>query len=174
MKTLLVGLGHKARHGKDTVANYVHVAMPRQTRIYSLAGALKSFARVLGMREKNGAVLQALGAEVMRSLNPTIWIDILQAQIEEEAPRVALIPDVRFPNEAEWIKSQGGITVKVARWDAYGKPYVAADRPADHPSEIALDHYLFDYHFQVTSGDFGGLLHAANVIEKAIGDRLVS
>lgn len=171
MKTLLVGLGHKARHGKDTVAMNIHCDMPRHTRLYSMASALKGFARVLGMRAKDGPLLQVLGTDVLRRLDPNIWIDILHAQIEEEAPRVAIIPDIRFPNEAEWIKAHGGFVVKIARWTKHGGPWVAPDRPADHPSETALDDYPFDDFYNVVDGDMDGLLHAARVIEHVIKAR---
>jgi hypothetical protein len=48
-----------------------------------------------------------------------------------------IITDTRFPNEAQAIKDKGGLVIRV-------------DRPGvkpinDHPSEIGLDNWKFDY-----------------------------
>ena len=159
-KTLLVGFGNKARHGKDFVASEVHAHLPRETRLYSFASSLKAVARVLGMRAKDGPLLQALGTDVFRKLDPDIWVRVLKYQIEEEAPKCALISDVRFPNEANYIRNSGGILVKVVRLEK-GRKWVAKDRDPNHPSEIALDSYPFHYTIEAESGDLGKLGQAA-------------
>jgi hypothetical protein len=69
-----------------------------------------------------------------------VWVRSLQDLILEDQPKVALITDMRFPNEAAIMDA----TIKVSRWvdqDGILVPYVAPDRPATHPSEIALDNY---------------------------------
>lgn len=48
-----------------------------------------------------------------------------------------LIPDMRFPNEFEAIRSRGGVTIRVER------PYDKADPKYDHPSETGLDDYVY-------------------------------
>jgi hypothetical protein len=49
MTTKIIGLGHKARHGKDTVASHLLKLLPG-ARIFSFADDLKALARALGMR----------------------------------------------------------------------------------------------------------------------------
>ena len=171
MKPLIVGFGNKARHGKDTVAGMVHCAMPAETRIYSFANALKGFARVLGMRSKDGTLLQALGTDVFRRLNPDMWVDVLAAQIDEEQPRIALITDMRFVNEAAYVRRMGGLTIRVSRTEIDGRPWVSQDRDPNHPSETALDCYPFDFDFECVSGDTNGLRTIAAVAERKIRDK---
>ena len=57
------------------------------------------------------AFLQYFGSEVMRGVNDNIWIDCTLDNCGENA----IISDVRFPNEAEAIKEQGGIVIRVER-----------------------------------------------------------
>jgi len=181
-KTLLVGFGNKARHGKDYVANEVHALLPRETRLYSFASSLKAVARVLGMRAKDGPLLQALGTDVFRKIDPDIWVRVLKYQIEEEAPKCALITDCRFPNEANYIHNSGGILVRVVRlqavegfWKRLDARYmsknwfdsilpvewVSSDRDPKHPSEVALDDYPFDVTIRAMSGNLGHLIQQA-------------
>jgi hypothetical protein len=135
--TLVIGLGHKARHGKNAAADAIHEAYPAETRIYSFANALKAFCRVAyGMTAKNAPLLQRVGLEFRERSGADFWVDILKAQLLEEQPKVALVTDVRFPNEAAFCDA----AVKVTRLVG-GVPFVAQDRPADHPSETALDGY---------------------------------
>lgn len=167
-KPFVIGIGYKARHGKDYVAQLIHDKIPHGARIYSFASALKSHCRIMGwMEEKNGPILQYVGTELYRKKAPDIWVKVLKLQIEEENPRIAIIPDVRFPNEKEWIE-KNGISVKIERYNQDGSLYITADRPADHPSEIALDGAKFDYEFKAVSGDLEGLNKAANQIIEVI------
>lgn len=138
--TFILAFGSKARQGKDSAANHIHVSCPRNTRIYSFAAALKAFCRVQhGMTIKDPDLLQRVGAE-MRQKDPDIWIKVLDAQLNEECPSVALIPDCRYQNEAEWVKARGGKVVRVFR-----PGFVADDRDATHPSETDLDLWPFDF-----------------------------
>jgi len=51
------------------------------------------------------AILQWFGTEVMRKKNPDYWVHALADKIEFEKPEIAVITDVRFPNEAAWVKT---------------------------------------------------------------------
>lgn len=174
-KTLVVGIGHKARHGKNAVADAIHAAFPKQTRIYSCAGALKAYCRVAyRMGTKDAPLLQKVGVLFRDHVSPDFWLDVLRAQLEEEAPEVALIPDVRFLNEAQFCDT----TIRVTRFvhapqraTAVLVPYVAQDRPADHPSETALDGYEFDYDITARDGDLARLEQEALAIYRDILSR---
>lgn len=140
--TLVLGFGHKARHGKDWCCQAIHEQFPHMTRLYSFAGALKAYCRVCrGMTKKDGPLLQRVGTDELRAADPLVWVRTLYWQIEEERPRVALISDLRFPNEADFIHSTGGRCVKVSRLQSDGTPFVAPDRDPTHLSETALDDY---------------------------------
>ena len=94
--------------------------------------------------------LQKLGTDALRiGLHDNVWVNALMADYKpewttdegahdpvQELPNW-IITDVRFPNEAQAIKNKGGIIIRV-------------DRPGvvpinNHPSEIGLDDWKFDY-----------------------------
>lgn len=169
MNTLLIGLGYKARHGKDTIAK-IAARDILDARVMSHADDLKALARALGMTEKHGPFLQKLG-EAMRTLDQDYFVKKLHLRIDEIAPRVVLIPDVRFPNEADAIKARGGLLYHVERRLPNGTLYVDASRDPNHPSETAMDGYQgWNRSFSIMDGDTGGLMSAAH---RVVADALV-
>jgi hypothetical protein len=179
-RTLVLGLGHKARQGKDTVVRLLQAAYPGRIFRVSMADAMKAIARVeFGMTAKDGPLLQRLGTEVYKNgepfrhrpkmpPDPDIWVRAIAwtiAELDADAiePIVACIPDVRFPNEAEFVQSVGGVLARVTRLDGVGAPVIATDRPTTHISETALDDFPWPYTLQNRPGDqfIGGHLQAA-------------
>lgn len=140
----IVGLGHKARQGKDVVAARLArniTAAGRRPLVLPFAAPLKYFCRILGMTTKDGALLQHIGTDILRTKEPGIWFRSWAWTVDEERPDVVIVPDVRFPNEADFLLGLGARLVKVTRLEPDGRPYRAPDRPADHPSEVGLDGY---------------------------------
>jgi len=135
--TKVIAFGHRARHGKDFAAGVVAQAFPYAQR-FGFADALKAVCRVQwGMRAKDADLLQKVGV-AMRSIDPDIWLRALYWTIAERQPRIALITDLRFPNEMDLVKAMNGLAIKVERRDAVGNLFVPADRDPNHISEIAL------------------------------------
>jgi hypothetical protein len=166
---LLLAFGSKARQGKDTAGEAVVEYFIRQRNIlkrhygtnlarpaaqlFKFADALYRECRELhGMTEKDAPLLQRIGSE-RRGENPNYWIDRVFEQIDSVKPEVAVITDLRYKNEAWAIKERGGVTIQVSRLNEDGSPFVATDRPADHPSEIDLDGYRFDHYIQAYTGE---------------------
>ena len=136
------------------------------------SGDLKSYARILGMRGKDSRFLQKLG-DALRSLDQDIFVKCLAEQVFSEEPPCVLIPDVRYVNEAEWIKRQGGVLVRVARTEPNGLQYVAQDRDPNHPSEAELNHYDgWGWYIHAESGDITTLQREATLLIHGIRDRL--
>lgn len=87
--------------------------------------------------------LQYLGTEAIRNgLHENAWVNALFAdykapKISEWKPSNWIITDCRFPNEYEAVKQKGGITIRINR--------EGVKAINSHPSETALDNYLFDY-----------------------------
>jgi len=79
--------------------------------------------------------LQYLGTDVMRKIKDTVWVDYTIKSINLEGTEIALIPDVRFPNEVNAIHAAGGIVVRLTR-DVHN---------SDHLCETALDRENFDW-----------------------------
>lgn len=83
-------------------------------------------------------LLQRLGTEVGRNvLGEDIWVDATFDKMDTDSDYV--ITDVRFPNEANAIMDVGAV-VRVERDSAGLK-----DEAALHPSETALDDWVFDH-----------------------------
>lgn len=85
--------------------------------------------------------LQKLGTDALRTgLHPNVWVNALMADyVPDEDGDLPnwIITDTRFPNEAQAIKEKGGIIIRVERPGV--KPI------NDHPSEVGLDGWDFDY-----------------------------
>jgi len=77
--------------------------------------------------------LQYLGTDVMREIKDTIWVDYTIKLIQQEQPALALIPDVRFPNEVNAIHKAGGYVLRLDR-EVYS---------STHHCETALDNDNF-------------------------------
>ena len=130
-------------------------------------------------------LLQKLGTDGLRTgLHPNVWVNALMAdyqpltsvsfgimdlgtsmfQIEKMTKPIPIeypnwiITDCRFPNEAIAIKNNGGITIRV-------------DRPGvgpinDHPSEIGLDDWNFDYKIANVSDLTALTFTVQNILDK--------
>lgn len=60
------------------------------------------------------AMLQIIGTEAGRDvIHENIWVYSLEARIRLK--KDVIIPDTRFPNETDWIRSLGGFIVRVRR-----------------------------------------------------------
>jgi hypothetical protein len=102
---------------------------------------------------KHPKLLQWWGTEYRRTYFGTnYWVDRLFASIPVNLD-IAMISDVRFPNEGEGIKQRGGYTVNVQRLREDGTQYYSSDRPVAHPSETAMDRYNWDYYLKIKSGE---------------------
>lgn len=60
--------------------------------------------------------LQLIGTEALRnSFNPDIWFLTVENRIRKNPNQHVVISDVRFPNEIDFIRKQGGKLVKINR-----------------------------------------------------------
>lgn len=81
------------------------------------------------------------GTTWWRKRDPKRWIRNVDVALKEEKPDVALISDVRYPNEGEWIHSWQGYLVHVAAWKLHttryehGGPWVEEKKFLDAPNE---------------------------------------
>lgn len=77
--------------------------------------------------------MQFFGTDVCRKIFEPIWVKSCIKKIQQEQSQLAIIADVRFPNEAKAIEEAGGRVVRLTR-------QVFDD---NHSSEVALDNYPF-------------------------------
>lgn len=110
-----------------------------------------------------GHDLQLYGTEFRRDQDPFYWVNKLRARILDEKPAVALISDVRFKNEAYFVRDYRGLLVKVTR---YG--YELEGRDSNHVSECQLDDFKFDFEISVLDGELGQLKRDAKMVFQLI------
>lgn len=149
-----IGLMGKAGAGKTTIAkilkDYGYYRLSFASRIRDVAGEIWGEA---GLRPATlRGYLQGLGVAV-RELDPDAWVNALFRYHRNELRSTAriVIDDVRFPNEAWRLRSEGFILIRVlsdqstrvTRLKANGK--LDSLEQLEHASETALDAYGSDY-----------------------------
>lgn len=192
----LIGLGHQARQGKGEVAAYWKSLQPKLT-VYAFADELKLYCKehhdeleplwqlANQTQQKPGwkedpiygctAILQWYGTNVARKADPDVWVKALDTRLSRENPEIAVITDVRFPNEAEYLREKGGFLVKVVRLNKDGTQYVDPQRDPNHASEIALEGYEdWDYVIEVKEDDFRGLKAKAIGVWNLVTDNYIA
>jgi hypothetical protein len=185
--TMIIGLGHYSRVGKDTLANFLmecigEYAPHLKTLKRSLAWKLKEITHELygwaGLREpayyeENGEARKiklpvlnmtpveiwvAFGTKAVRdNVYARSWLDYLLKT--DFGCDVLIIPDIRFPNEADAVKAAGGKLIKVVR-PGYG--------PLDTVADKALIGYAGWDYIVGAEGTMQSLKHWASVLAQAV------
>lgn len=85
-------------------------------------------------------VLQKWGTEYRRTQSDSYWIDKVDRAIQASPSANFAITDVRFPNEATYIKKYKGTIVQVLR-----SVYIPDAATATHASEVGLAQFKPDF-----------------------------
>jgi len=130
---LFIGLGYKAGVGKSTVAQ--HLRVRHKFAEYALADALKDTVAPLfnwdredlddqdfkKTVDKNWGItprhaLQTLGTDCVRkTFGDDFWVKRMQLTMSMYEDKLVVVTDVRFLNEAQSIKKQGGLLWQIKR-----------------------------------------------------------
>ena len=122
----------KAGSGKSTLADFCVKIYGFEK--YSFAGAVKDVARELfGMTKKDRSLLQAIG-DTMRQIDNGVWINYVMNRIIAEGFEDVVIDDLRYENEAQFLKLHGFLIVKLE-----GRGYEMTKEQMSHPSEMEID-----------------------------------
>jgi len=121
----LIGFAGKARSGKDTAGAYL-VDNYNFLR-YSFAQPLKDATKIMfgltdeQIKDKERAaepwgmsprdLYQRVGTDIARDIDVNVWVKGADIFMRENPGSSIVVTDVRFSNEAFWIRSQGGIVV---------------------------------------------------------------
>jgi hypothetical protein len=155
---MIIGLSGYAQSGKDTVAEIL--CLNYGFKRIAFADAIREALLRLNPMLPNGIrtaelvedydwdvakadpevrrLLQVLGTEVGRQiLGDTAWTDIVMQHIDNSPHQNWVVTDVRFPNEANEIKSRSGFLIRVNRLNH--------SSVNNHKSERAMDNYMFDH-----------------------------
>lgn len=124
----LIGIAGPARSGKDTAANFLFTEYGYLIR--SFASPIRDMLKVLGidpvdLRDNKDEVttiygktprymMQKLGTDWGRDdINPDIWVIRMEQWLNTHRYSDVVIPDIRFENEADLIRSRGGIIIHI-------------------------------------------------------------
>lgn len=155
---MIIGFGYRAQSGKDTAADFLVKNYGFTKR--SFASSLKEAAQIIfGLTDEqlhtmegkervdpfwevtSRYILQRFGTECLRNgYSQDVWVKSLHRHIMQRREQVHwVIPDVRFPNEAQAIKEWGGAAVHIQRpgFDELGHNVGIKG----HASETAMDTY---------------------------------
>lgn len=140
---MIIGITGKKGSGKDTVADFIVKNFPTAVKI-AFADELKHMLLNNGICDYESLwgrkthfsrkIMQFLGTEVVRKIKPNYWIEVMEEKINflySEVPKsIIVIPDVRFLNEAKFVKAHNGYIIRVNR---------KIDIVDNHASEIEQD-----------------------------------
>jgi hypothetical protein len=172
---MIIGICGRQGSGKDTTADMINQLTNNRFSKKRFSEPLKECAGIiLGVPStlfedrdfKNSCLpkfdmtvrefLQKFGTEGVReAVHPNIWVEALFNSYDNQD---WIIPDVRFINEADAVKSRGGILIKTLR-------NVKSD---GHLSEVELDMISPDYEIANT-GSFFDLGFNINKVLNDIG-----
>jgi hypothetical protein len=146
----LIGLSGKALAGKDTTAGMLmSIVLDRPVVRIAFADALKDECMELhgwnGLKDDAGRTLLQQVGVARRAENPNYWVE--RAMVRVADPETLYVfTDVRFQNEADTIRQNGGRIWRIERIHEDGSAYdngMTGEQKA-HVSETALDKYPFD------------------------------
>ncbi|WP_414159867.1 deoxynucleotide monophosphate kinase [Pseudomonas sp. BNK-45] len=140
MKPLLIGLAGPARSGKSTAAD--HLVRNHLLEHYAFADPLRSGLMEIfnldpddfeGERKEQTLawlgrspreLMQSMGTEWARQMvHPDVWVRIAEQNLNYLQNSLSsvvgfVVSDVRFENEAEFIRQRGGTIIHIRRHDA--------------------------------------------------------
>ena len=122
---LIIGFAGKARSGKDTAGKYL--VDNYQFLRYSFAQPLKDATKIMfhltdkQIKDKEKPaepwgrspreLYQKVGTDIARNIDVNVWVKGADIFRQENPGRSIVITDVRFSNEADWIRSHGGVVI---------------------------------------------------------------
>lgn len=126
---MLIGLTGRIGSGKTTIAR--HLVSHYGFTDYSFATPIKEMICVLtgcsmedldsqtfkdskpsGLDVSYRTLLQTLGTEWGRNLDPDFWLKVLNTKLSNQKGDIT-VSDVRFDNEAELIREKGGVIIHI-------------------------------------------------------------
>lgn len=130
----VIGIAGRARSGKDTVASFILAAVGGYR--YSFADPIRAMLVPLGIdmsdpywQDRKEEVIPALGSSPRRlmqtlgtewgrdTIHPNLWLLLANQRLLNAGPGM-IVSDIRFENEAQWVRNCGGMVIHLFRPDA--------------------------------------------------------
>ena len=155
---VFISISGKAGSGKDTFADLLEVALINKIKFKreAFANKLKLVCSALTSlpidtffyRDKKNMILPDYGITIrellqkigdeLRKVDNGIWINALSSSLRKYKGNY-IITDARYLNEIEFIKSLGGITIKIER--PFHTDDSITNELSKHPSENEFEEY---------------------------------
>jgi len=177
----VIGITGLLTAGKSTTARALKFLLEPfwNVHILSFSYDVKRIANEFGWDgqkdDKGRKLLQLIGTEVGREYLPDIWIRYLitratqQLDITAKKKNIIIIDDLRFINEAQWVKDyHAGVIIKV---DDVKDGYVRSG--VDHASEKGIPSEYIDFEVLNDMNAFS-LVRAAHAVLATIGLKTLS
>ena len=142
---IIIGFSGPANSGKDTAAEFIG-RVEHQAFFTAFADPLKRAICEMFYLDRDAFIdreskersdpelgksprqlAQIIGTEIVRAIHPNAWVismDRRLADIQFAGISILLITDVRFENEADWVREKGGTVIHIlrpiARWQHDG------------------------------------------------------
>jgi len=147
-----IAFSGKQGSGKTTLSNflvlthgYERVSFAQSLKEMAMSDYGLSYHEAFGVN-KNRVFLQRLGLE-KRQEDPDYWVKLVANKVSSNPNKNYVLDDLRFPNEANYLKSNGFLLVRLECSEDVRKNRIpnTFGNPHDE-SETSLDSYLgWDY-----------------------------
>ena len=131
---LLIGICGNAGTGKDSATEFLKTVFPFQVEQMAFADPIRTIGALFGFTPKQMSdrklkeepdefwqtsprrFMQLVGTEMFRKQwREDAWTKLAELRIKRSNKDLIFITDVRFPNEADFIRSLGGKVVRITR-----------------------------------------------------------
>ena len=158
----LIALCGKKRSGKTSAAEHIQMIGGDHCYRFSFADQIKTeVGKIFGKyredrKETLRPVWQTVGEAAKQLFGEKVWVDKLADKLIrlEDPDAIVLIDDLRFPIEASWVRSMGGVVWRVYRpeTDCIRDPHVSETSVDDiSPDEqIRNDSSLINFYDRIT------------------------
>ena len=162
----IIGIVGKFESGKTTLARMMAKQFPsNNVSVIAFADALKLMivnADICTVKEVfvektpfSRMIMQKIGTGIFRDqVDENFWVKKLDEAISGANQELVIVHDVRFLSEAKYIKSKGGILIRITREGKTGD---------DHRSETEQDSFWAD-HCVLNDGSFEDLKAKAKML----------
>jgi len=157
MEHFLLGITGKKRTGKDTIYSILKKQWSPRVHHEYFANPIEVIAKEIfgvdenGLKNKDSIIVknlltandltvrtlfQKIG-DGFRNIYPTIFSDLMDFRIKQlKEPKIIVITDVRFQNEADYIFGKGGFVVEIKRKTDLKDGHISEDRTVTSNASI--------------------------------------
>jgi len=118
---------------KNSLTKYRWENMPVSREMAEDDKEFKEFCNTKHGQMTAREILQYFGTNICRKMNSLVWSETLERRIRMDEPNMAVVSDIRFPDEVDAVHNMGGKVIRYLR-----APFAGKD---EHHSETALDDY---------------------------------